>query len=83
MTIQNSDYQPETNHEYQTRLADAARKKAYADPLTGSDRLFSEALRMELMGEDGFEDKREQAIARYNEIQNQLPWPEAPIEGEE
>lgn len=75
MNNKEHEYQPETNVEYQTRLADTARKRAYADPLTGSDRLFSEALRMELMGEDGFEDKREQAIARYNEIQNQFPWP--------
>lgn len=77
MQTQEPDHIEETNYEYQLRLADSARKRAYADPLTGSDRLFSEAFRMEIMGEEGFEDKREQAIARYNEIQSQLPWPKS------
>ncbi|MDH1340568.1 hypothetical protein [Ectopseudomonas oleovorans] len=55
---------------------DEARKAAYADPSTGSDRLFAEAQRMNLMGEPGWEAKRDAAVARYNEIQASLPWPE-------
>lgn len=54
---------------------EAARLRSYADPLTGSDRLFSEAMRMQIMGEDGFEEVRAKAVARFEEIQAQYPWP--------
>lgn len=53
-----------------TRLA------AYADPQTGSDRLFNEASRMQMMGESGWEAVRDAAVARYNEIKAAFPWPE-------
>ncbi|MGL6150383.1 MAG: hypothetical protein ACRC1N_04160 [Aeromonas sobria] len=49
---------------------------AYADPITGSDRYFNEAARMQTMGEDGWEDAKNAGIARYQEIQQQYPWPE-------
>lgn len=52
------------------------RQLAYADPLTGSDRLFSEAQRMQLMGDPGWEAKRDEAVARYQAIQAEFPWPE-------
>jgi len=52
-----------------------ARKSAYANPHTGSDRLFSEAQRMQLMGETGWEAVRDQAVARFEEIKTQHPWP--------
>lgn len=53
---------------------EAIRLRAYADPLTGSDRLFSEYMRMQIMGEEGHEDVRARAIARFEEIQAQYPW---------
>lgn len=53
-----------------------ARMIGYADPVTGSDRMFSEAMRMNIMGEDGYQDVRAAAIKRFNEIQEANPWPE-------
>lgn len=55
---------------------DLARLQGYSNPVTGSDRLFSEAIRMQLMGEPGHEDVRERAIERFKEIQAENPWPE-------
>lgn len=52
-----------------------ARKSAYANPHTGSDRLFAEAQRMQLMGETDWEAVRDQAVARFEEIKAQHPWP--------
>ncbi|HHK0424578.1 TPA: hypothetical protein ACQQIU_002750 [Pseudomonas aeruginosa] len=55
------------------------RRNAYADPQTGSDRLFAEASRMQLTGESGWEEILEKAKSRYMEIKEELPWPsEAP-----
>lgn len=54
---------------------DLARLRGYSNPVTGSDRLFSEAIRMQLMGEHGYEDVRERAIERFKEIQSENPWP--------
>ncbi len=54
---------------------EAARLRAYADPVTGSDRLFVEASRMQMMGESGWEAVRDAAAARYQEIQLEHPWP--------
>ncbi|UXY92585.1 putative tail fiber assembly protein [Pseudomonas phage LUZ100] len=51
------------------------RRNAYADPQTGSDRLFAEANRMQLTGETGWEELLEKAKARYTEIKETLPWP--------
>lgn len=51
------------------------RLRAYADPLMGSDRFFSEASRMQVMGDNGWEEIRQQGIARYYEIQAEHPWP--------
>lgn len=52
------------------------RLRAYADPVTGSDRYFSEAARMQVMGDAGWEQVRDQGIRRYAEIQNELAWPQ-------
>lgn len=52
-----------------------SRKRAYADPLTGCDAMFAESSRMDVMGEPGFEEVRTRAIARFEEIQAQYPWP--------
>lgn len=60
---------PTTEHIERMRLT------AYADPELGSDRYFAEASRMEVMGEIGFEEVRARAIARFEEIQAQYPWP--------
>lgn len=51
------------------------RLRAYADPLTGSDRMFAESSRMQLMSEADFESVRVKAISRYMEIQSAYPWP--------
>lgn len=55
---------------------EANRLLAYAHPITGTDRLFSEVLRMQVMGEPEWEAIRDKAIERFHEIQGQLPWPE-------
>lgn len=54
---------------------EASRKRAYADPLTGCDAMFAESSRMDVMGEPGFEEVHTRAIARFEEIQAQYPWP--------
>lgn len=54
---------------------ESGRLKAYSDPITGSDRLFSEASRMKIMNEAGYEAVLEKAMSRYAEIQSQYPWP--------
>lgn len=54
---------------------EALRLKAYANIITGSDRYFSEAQRMEAMGEVGWLEVRKKAIARFVEIQLSYPWP--------
>lgn len=58
-----------------TKEIERLRLIAYANPLTGSDRLFSEAERMQIMDEDGSEEIKSKAVARYKEIQAQYPWP--------
>lgn len=52
------------------------RLAAYAHPYTGSDRYFAEANRMQEMGEPGWEAVKEQAIARFKELQALFPWPD-------
>lgn len=53
---------------------EALRLRAYADLLTGSDRYFAEAQRMQVMGEPDWEDVRDAGIARFEEIQTLYPW---------
>lgn len=57
---------------------EALRLLAYADPLTGSDRYFAEATRLQVMGADQAEiDAAKTAgTARYAEIQAEYPWPD-------
>lgn len=66
--------EPPTYEELVVRV-EADRKAAYADAQTGSDRLFAEAQRMQMMGESGWEEVRDAAVARYNEIKTEHPWP--------
>lgn len=65
--------------EYSAEEIDALRRRAYADPITGSDRLFAEAQRMEVMGESGWETVRAAGIQRFNEIQQEFPWVTSPL----
>lgn len=62
--------QQDTRHEIER-----IRLHAYADPITGSDRHFNEAVRMQAMGEAGWELARQRGISRFKEIQRQYPWP--------
>lgn len=50
------------------------RQIAYADPIYGSDVLFAKANRMQLMGEDGWEEILEEAKQRFQEIKQSLPY---------
>lgn len=52
----------------------------YSDYAYGSDSLFIEAWRMQLIGEPGWEEKLELAKARFLEIQDEWPWPTPPQE---
>lgn len=53
-----------------------ARKAAYADPYTGSDRYFAEATRLEGVGMPmEAETARMKGIVRFQEIQAEHPWP--------
>lgn len=57
-------------------VVERQRLMAYADIETGSDRYFSEATRMQAMGESGWDAIREKAVIRFHEIQALYPWPE-------
>ena len=54
---------------------EALRLTAYANPVTGSDRYFAEAARMQAMGEAGYQDVQVAGVARYQQIQAEYPWP--------
>ena len=55
---------------------EAARLRAYADPITGSDRYFAEAQRENLMGNTEAADAAKAlGLARFAEIQAANPWP--------
>lgn len=62
--------------EQKRAAVDNARRFAYADPLTGSDPLFAQYQRMLAMDEPGADDIKAQAIARYEVIRAEHPWPE-------
>lgn len=68
------DPTPPTYEELVARV-ESARKAAYANAQTGSDRLFAEAQRMQMMGLSGWEEVRDAAIARYEGIKLGHPWP--------
>jgi hypothetical protein len=55
---------------------EAARLRAYAAPLTGSDRYFAEAQRESLLGNaDAADAAKALGMARFAEIQAEYPWP--------
>ena len=56
---------------------DAARLRAYADPVTGSDRYKSEADAERLQGnEEAAKLAEQKLLKRREEIRNENPWPE-------
>jgi hypothetical protein len=62
---------PETREQIEER-----RLRAYAAPLTGSDRYFAEAQRESLLGNvEAAEAAKAQGMARFVEIQAEYPWP--------
>jgi len=69
--------QPLPNVPLTRETIERLRLAAYAEPVSGSDRYFAEANRMQVMDEPGWEQVRDAAIERFNEIQAQYPWPEA------
>lgn len=56
---------------------EALRLRAYADPLTGSDRYFVEASRLQEMGaaQEEIDAANAAGAKRYAEIQGEYPWP--------
>ena len=59
------------------QAVETQRLAAYANPQTGSDRHFAEAVRLEAMGDTvGAEVARSAGLARYDEIRAMYPWPE-------
>ena len=54
---------------------EALRLTAYANPVTGSDRYFAEAARMNAMGEAGADVVTATGVARYEAIQTEYLWP--------
>lgn len=56
---------------------EAQRLRAYADQLTGSDRYFAEAARLQAMGaaQEEIDAANAAGANRYAEIQNAYPWP--------
>ena len=55
---------------------EAQRLRAYADPITGSDRYFAEAQRESLLGNaEAAEAAKALGLSRFAEIQAEYPWP--------
>ena len=56
---------------------EAQRLRAYADPLTGSDRYFAEAAQLQAMGaaQEEIDAANAEGAKRYAEIQGEYPWP--------
>lgn len=67
----------EPHHEWLERQIEINRQVAYANPVSGSDRHFAEATRLEAMGDTaGAKAARTAGLARYDEIRTMYPWPE-------
>lgn len=56
---------------------EALRLQAYADQITGSDRYFAEAARLQVMGaaQEEIDAANAAGVKRYAEIQGEYPWP--------
>jgi hypothetical protein len=55
---------------------EASRLRAYAEPITGSDRYFAEAQRESLLGNaEAADAAKALGLARFAEIQAEYPWP--------
>lgn len=72
---------PSPAHVISRRDIEEQRLRAYADPITGSDRYFAEASRMKAMGGSAadIDAATEAGIARAAEIAAMYPWPADPI----
>lgn len=58
-------------------MVEAERLRAYADPLTGSDRYFAEAQRESLLGNaENAETAKRLGLERFAAIQAEYPWPD-------
>lgn len=68
------DEKPKTKEELLNEI-EKKRKYGFADPITGSDHLFAQSYRMQMMGEEGWESIRDEAIKRYEEIKKEFPKP--------
>lgn len=56
---------------------EALRLQAYAHPVTGSDRHFAEAVRLQAMAapQGDIDAAKAAGVARYDAIQAEYPWP--------
>lgn len=59
------------------KQVESARLCAYADPITGSDRYFAEAVRLQSTGapQEEIDAASAAGVQRYSEIQAEYPWP--------
>lgn len=76
--LTDAEIQERTKPEPMTRQqVEQLRLTAYADPVTGSDRFFAEAARLQAMGgsADEIEAAHAAGAARYAETQAAYPWP--------
>lgn len=76
--ISKTAYPVDFDIELGRRQVEIQRLRAYAEPLTGSDRYFAEAHRMQVMNEGNWESVRAAGVARFEEIRTLYPW-EAPV----
>lgn len=75
--IKTADQIATESRESAIQSVETQRLAAYANPLTGSDRHFAEAARLEAMGDTtGAEVARAAGLARYDGIRSQYPWPD-------
>ena len=59
---------------------EALRLQAYANPITGSDHYFAEAVRLTAQGDaKGAASVTAAGQVRYEEIRAELPWPADPV----
>lgn len=59
------------------KQVESARLLAYANPITGSDRYFAEAVRLQSTGapQEEIDAANAAGVKRYSEIQAEYPWP--------
>ena len=70
-----TETQTQTNEEWSLEEIKRRRQSAYSNPLTGSDILFIESMRMKEMGMPGWEEIKQKGVDRYFQIQAEHPYP--------